>query len=168
MTRSARPRRRHVTPLIAMIEKMPKAELHMHLEGSLEADLIFKLSQRNDIKLNYASEAALRAAYDFKDLKSFLDIYYAGLTVLLKEQDFYDMTWAYLTRVRAENVVHTEIFISPQAHTRRGVPYAAMFDGIDAALRDAERRLDMTTRLILVIQRQYPEADALAMVEQSL
>jgi adenosine deaminase len=157
-----------VPPLIAMIEKMPKAELHMHLEGSLEADLIFKLSQRNGIKLRYASEAELRAAYDFKDLQSFLDIYYAGLTVLLKEQDFYDMTWAYLERVRADNVVHTEVFISPQAHTRRGVPYEAMFNGIDAALRDAERRLNMTTRLILVIQRQYPEEDAFAMVEQTL
>jgi adenine deaminase len=157
-----------VPPLIAMIEKMPKAELHMHLEGSLEAGLLFKLSRRNGITLRYGSEAELRAAYDFKDLKSFLDIYYAGLTVLLKEQDFYDMTWAYLERVRADNVVHTEVFISPQAHTRRDVPFAAMFDGIDRALREAERRLDMTTRLILVIQRQYPEEDAFAMVEQAL
>jgi adenosine deaminase len=168
MTRFQLSRRRRVPPLIAMIEKMPKAELHMHLEGSLEADLVFKLSRRNGITLRYASEAELRAAYDFRDLKSFLDIYYAGLTVLLTEQDFYDMTWAYLERVRADNVVHTEVFISPQAHTRRGVPYQAMFNGIDAALREGERRLNMTTRLIIVFQRQYPEEDAFATLEQTL
>jgi adenine deaminase len=161
-------RRRRVLPLIAMVEKMPKAELHMHLEGSLEADLLFALSRRNGVAIRYKSEDELRAAYNFTNLQSFLDIYYAGLTVLLKEQDFYDMTWAYLERVRADNVVHTEVFISPQAHTRRGIPFADMFNGIDRALRDGEQRLGMTTRLILGIQRQFPEDDAFAMVEQAL
>src|SRR5256885_1238865 len=105
---------------------MPKAELHMHLEGSLEADLLFELAQRNNVAIRYRSEGELRAAYDFSDLQSFLDVYYAGLTVLLKERDYYDMTWAYLQRAQAENIVHTEVFISPQAHTRRGVPFQAM------------------------------------------
>ncbi len=154
--------------LNALIEKMPKAELHMHLEGSLEADLLFALAQRNNVAIRYKSEAELRAAYDFKDLQSFLDVYYAGLTVLLSERDFYEMTWAYLQRVHAENVVHTEVFISPQAHTRRGVPFEAMFRGIDAALRDGETKLGMTTRLIIGFQRQWSEEDAFATVEQAL
>jgi len=157
-----------VLPLNAMVEQMPKAELHMHLEGSLEADLLFALSRRNGVAINYKTEDDLRAAYNFTNLQSFLDIYYAGLTVLRKEQDFYDMTQAYLERARADNVIHTEVFISPQAHTRRDVPFAAMFNGIDHALRDGEKRLGMTTRLILGIQRQFPEADAFAMVEQAL
>jgi adenine deaminase len=157
-----------VLALNAMVEQMPKAELHMHLEGSLEADLLFALSRRNGVAIKYKSEEELRAAYNFSNLQSFLDIYYAGLTVLLKEQDFYDMTWAYLERVRADNVVHTEVFISPQAHTRRNIPFAAMFEGIDRALREGEKRLGMTTRLILGIQRQFPEEDAFAMVEQAL
>jgi adenine deaminase len=157
-----------VTPLNALIEKMPKAELHMHLEGSLEAELLFELAQRNGVPIRYKSAAELRAAYDFKDLQSFLDIYYAGLTVLLKERDFYDMTWAYMQRARAENVVHAEVFISPQAHTRRGVPFAAMFGGIDAALRDARQMLGMTSHLIIGFQRQFSEEDAFATVEQAL
>jgi adenosine deaminase len=157
-----------VPSLNVLIEKMPKAELHMHLEGSLEPDVMFKLARRNGITLKYRDEAELRAAYDFTNLQSFLDIYYAGLTVLLKEQDFYDMTAAYCARVRQDNVVHAEVFISPQAHTRRGVPFEAMFRGIDAALKDAERNLKMSTRLIVGFQRQYPEDDALATVEQAL
>src|SRR5258708_1737114 len=147
---------------------MPKAELHMHLEGSIEPDLMFKLARRNRIALKYGSEAELRAAYNFTNLQSFLDIYYAGLTVLLTEEDFHDMTAAYCARVREDNVVHTEVFISPQAHTRRGVPFQAMFRGIDAALKDAERNLKMSTRLIIGFQRQYPEEDAFAAVEEAL
>lgn len=154
--------------LTALIEKMPKAELHMHLEGSLEADLMFKLARRNGVALRYASEAELRAAYNFTSLQSFLDIYYAGLTVLRTEQDFYDMTAAYCARVHEDHVVHTEVFISPQAHTRRGIAFADMFRGIDAALRDAERNLQMSTRLLVGIQRQYSEDDAMAMVEAAL
>ncbi len=155
-------------PLNAMVEQMPKAELHMHLEGSLEADLLFALSRRNGVAIKYKTEDELRAAYNFANLQSFLEVYYAGLAVLLKEQDFYDMTWAYLERTRADNVVHTEVFISPQAHTRRNIPFAVMFEGIDRALRDAEKRLDMTARLIIGIQRQFPEEAAFAMVEQAL
>ena len=109
----------------ALVEKAanaPKAELHIHIEGSLEPELIFALAQRNNVKLAYDSIDALRAAYAFTDLQSFLDIYYAGASVLLSEQDFYDMTMAYCERALADNVVHTEIFFDPQTHTERGVP----------------------------------------------
>ncbi len=150
-----------------LIATMPKAELHMHLEGSIEPALMFKLAARNGIKLRYESEEALQAAYDFTNLQSFLDVYYAGLTVLLQERDFYDMTAAYLIRIHAENVVHTEVFISPQAHIRRGVSFGAMLEGIDAALKDGERRFGMTTRFIVGLQRQWSEDDAFAMIEQA-
>ena len=150
-----------------LIAAMPKAELHMHLEGSIEPDLMFKLAAHNGIKLRYTSESALQAAYNFTDLRSFLDVYYAGLTVLLTERDFYDMTAAYLARVHEDHVVHTEVFISPQAHTRRGVPFGAMLEGIDAALKDGEQRFGMTTRLIVGLQRQWSENDAFSMIEEA-
>ena len=150
------------------IAGMPKAELHMHLEGSLEADLMFRLARRNKVTLKWDSEDALRAAYKFSCLQDFLDVYYAGLTVLLTEEDFFDMTWAYLEKVHSENVLHTEVFISPQAHTRRGIAFEAMFEGIWNALKQAETRLGMSTALILGLQRQWSEDDAFAMIEQSL
>jgi adenosine deaminase len=150
------------------IAAMPKAELHMHLEGSLEADLMFRLARRNKIALRWPSEDALRAAYKFSCLQDFLDVYYAGLTVLLTEQDFFDMTWAYLEKVHSENVLHTEVFISPQAHTRRGVAFEAMFEGISNALRQAEERFGMSTGLLLGLQRQWSDEDAVAMIEQAL
>lgn len=150
-----------------LIRRMPKAELHMHLEGSIEPDLMFRLSRRNGIPLPWKSEAELQAAYSFTDLQSFLDVYYAGLTVLLKEQDFFDMTRAYLERAHADNVVHAEVFISPQAHTRRGVPLGAVIEGIEAALASGARDFGMTSRLILGIQRQWSEEDALSMIESA-
>jgi adenosine deaminase len=152
-------------PLKQLIQSMPKAELHMHLEGSLEPELMFRLAARNGIALRYRSEEELRGAYHFTNLQSFLDVYYAGLTVLLKERDFHDMTAAYLQRAHADNVVHAEVFISPQAHTRRGVALAAVIEGIDAALQAARRDFGLTSRLILGIQRQWSEDDALAMLE---
>jgi adenosine deaminase len=151
-----------------LIRAMPKAELHMHLEGSLEPDLMFELGARNGVALPYRSEDELRAAYRFTDLQSFLDVYYAGLTVLRTERDFHDMTAAYLRRAHADNVVHAEVFVSPQAHTRRDVPLGAVIEGILAALQAAGRDLGMTTRLILGIQRQWTEEDALAMLEAVL
>src|SRR3712207_2203096 len=107
-----------MTEIRRLIEGMPKAELHMHLEGSIEADLMFALAERNGVAIGYGSQEALRAAYSFQNLQSFLDVYCAGLRVLLHERDFHDMTWAYLDRVRADNVVHAEVFVSPQAHLR--------------------------------------------------
>ncbi len=150
----------------ARIAGMPKAELHMHLEGSLEADLMFRLARRNKVALKWESEDQLRAAYSFRNLQDFLDVYYAGLTVLLTEADFFDMTWAYLEKVHSENVRHTEVFISPQAHTRRGIAFEAMFEGTWNALKQAETRFGMSTGLIFGIQRQWSEEDALAMFDQ--
>jgi adenosine deaminase len=149
----------------SLITTMPKAELHMHLEGSLEPELMFRLAARNGVALPHRSEAELRAAYRFSNLQSFLEIYYVGLSVLVREADFYDMTWAYLERVHADNVVHTEVSIAPQAHTRRGVPLEAVIEGVDAALTEGGRRFAMTTRLILGLQRQWSEADALAALD---
>jgi adenine deaminase len=154
--------------LRTFIEGMPKAELHMHLEGSIEPDLMFALAARNGVALRWGSEDELRAAYSFTSLQSFLDVYYAGLTVLVTARDFHDMTRAYLERVHAERVVHAEVFVSPQAHLRRGVAFGAMIDGIDGALRDAERRFGMTTRLIIGFQRHWSEEDAFATLEQAL
>lgn len=151
-------------PLRAAICGMPKAELHIHIEGSLEPELIFALAQRNGVALSYPSVEALRAAYAFTDLQSFLDIYYAGASVLLKEQDFYDMTAAYLARAKADNVRHTEIFFDPQTHTARGVPMQTVIDGIYRACQDSE----VSASLILCFLRHLSEEDALATLEAAL
>lgn len=143
-----------------LIEDMPKVELHMHLEGSLEPELLFALARRNDVDIGFASEDSLRAAYDFTNLQSFLDIYYAGLRVLLHERDFHDMAWSYLHRVREDNVMHAEVFLAPQAHLRRGISARTMFDGVLGAMERAREELGMTTGLILVFQRQFSEEEA--------
>ncbi len=154
--------------LAAFIAGLPKAELHLHIEGTLEPELAFALAQRNGVTLAYPDVAALRAAYDFADLQSFLDIYYAGASVLLTEQDFYDLTWAYLQRAHVDTVLHTEIFFDPQTHSARGVPFATVIDGITRALADAHRRFGMTSGLIMCFLRHLSEADAQATVEQAL
>jgi adenine deaminase len=151
-----------------LVQKMPKAELHMHIEGSLEPELIFALAERNRVKLNYASVEDLRRAYAFTDLQSFLDIYYAGASVLLAEQDFYDMTWAYLVRAQADNIRHTEIFFDPQTHTERGVSFATAIGGIHRALQDARSELGVNGALILCFLRHLSEDDAFATLEQAL
>ncbi|SAL17465.1 adenosine deaminase [Caballeronia peredens] len=143
------------------IARAPKAELHIHIEGSLEPELIFALAKRNGVKLAYDSIDALRAAYAFTDLQSFLDIYYAGASVLLHEQDFYDMTMAYVERALADHVTHTEIFFDPQTHTERGVPIETVVAGIERALADGEKR-GLTSKLILCFLRHLSEEDALA------
>ncbi len=152
----------------ALLAAMPKAELHMHIEGSLEPELIFALAQRNGVKLPYASVEALRAAYEFTDLQSFLDIYYAGASVLQTEQDFYDMTRAYLERAAADQVRHTEIFFDPQTHTERGVETGTVINGIHRALADGERELGISSRLILCFLRHLSEEDAFATLEAAL
>ena len=154
--------------LHTILQQMPKAELHMHVEGSLEPEMIFALARRNNVTLSYPSVAALRAAYDFKDLQSFLDVYYAGASVLLHEQDFFDMTWAYLLRAKADNVVHAEIFFDPQTHLERGVSMAAAIDGIDRALRMGQAELGISSGLILCFLRHLSEDDALATLELAL
>lgn len=154
--------------LPALLRTMPKAELHIHIEGSLEPELIFRLAQRNGVKLAYPSVEALRAAYAFTDLQSFLDIYYAGASVLLKEEDFFDMTWAYLQHAVADNVVHAEIFFDPQTHTARGVPFETVIRGLHHACRRAHQELRISTRLILCFLRHLSEEEAIATLEQAL
>ncbi len=154
--------------LHALLRAMPKAELHIHIEGSLEPELIFKLAQRNGVALAYPSVAALRAAYAFSDLQSFLDIYYAGAGVLLHEQDFFDMAWAYFERAAADNVVHAELFFDPQTHTDRGVPMAAVIVGLAHACRRAHAELGISASLILCFLRHLSEDAALATLEQAL
>ena len=150
-----------ISPFIA---NLPKAELHMHLEGSLEPETLIALAHRNDVRLPYADAAALRRAYAFENLQSFLNLYYLGLTVLQTGADFYQMTTAYLDRAARENVRHAEVFISPQAHLRRGVAIEPIIENILAAFDDAHARHGMSGGLIAGIQRQYDEADALAMI----
>ncbi|NNG22692.1 adenosine deaminase [Telluria aromaticivorans] len=143
---------------------MPKAELHIHIEGSLEPELIFALAQRNGVSLPYPSVEALREAYAFSDLQSFLDIYYAGASVLLTEQDFYDMTAAYLARAALDNVRHTEIFFDPQTHTARGVPFETVITGIWRACQDSP----VSASLIMCFLRHLSEEEALATLDESL
>ncbi|MGE0347895.1 adenosine deaminase [Hydrogenophaga sp.] len=147
---------------------IPKAELHIHIEGSLEPELIFALAQRNGLSLAYDSVDALRAAYAFTDLQSFLDIYYAGASVLLHEADFHDMAWAYFLRARADNVVHAEIFFDPQTHTARGVPMATVINGLSSACDRAQAELGMSTALILCFLRHLSEEDAFATLEAAM
>jgi adenosine deaminase len=151
-----------------LLRAMPKAELHIHIEGSLEPELIFDLAQRNGVALPYASVDALRAAYAFTDLQSFLDIYYAGASVLLKEEDFFDMAWAYFERAAADNVVRAELFFDPQTHTERGVPMATVINGLSRACKQAQERLGISADLILCFLRHLSEDEALATLEQAL
>lgn len=154
--------------LDAFLRALPKAELHLHIEGTLEPELAFELARRHGVTLAYPDAAALRAAYDFDDLQSFLDLYYAGTAVLRTEQDFYDLAWAYLGRARADGVRHVEVFFDPQTHTERGVPFEVPLDGIDAALRRGEREWGLTSRLILCFLRHRPEAAAFETLAQAL
>jgi len=154
--------------LPALLCAMPKAELHMHIEGSLEPELIFALAQRNGVAIPYASVEELRKAYAFTNLQSFLDIYYAGASVLLKEQDFYDMAWAYLERAAADNVVRTEMFFDPQTHTARGVDVRVVVDGLHRACVDAEAKLGVSAALILCFLRHLSEEEAFETLEQAL
>lgn len=155
------------TQLERLLREMPKAELHIHIEGSLEPELIFALAQRNGIALPYADVAALRAAYAFTDLQSFLDVYYAGASVLLHPQDFEDMAWAYFQRAAADHVVHAELFFDPQTHTARGVPMAVIFEGLTKACERARRELGLSSALILCFLRHLSEAEALATLESA-
>ena len=151
-----------------LLRAMPKAELHIHIEGSLEPELIFALAQRNRVQIPYASVEDLRSAYAFTNLQSFLDIYYAGASVLLTEQDFYDMAEAYFARAAADNVVHAELFFDPQTHTARGVDIGVVIQGLHRACEDARARWGMDAALILCFLRHLSEEDALATLEQAL
>ncbi|NBT69030.1 MAG: adenosine deaminase [Betaproteobacteria bacterium] len=147
---------------------MPKAELHIHIEGSLEPELIFELAKRNKLSLPYQSIEELRSAYAFTDLQSFLDIYYAGASVLLHEQDFYDMAMAYLQRAVNDHVIHAEIFFDPQTHTDRGVPIANVINGLHRACVDAQKKWNFDASLILCFLRHLSEDAAMQTLEQAM
>ena len=152
----------------AFIRNIPKAELHIHIEGSLEPELMFNIARRNGLTLRFNSVAELRKAYAFTDLQSFLDIYYEGARVLLHEQDFYDMTWAYLKRAQAQNVCHSEIFFDPQTHTDRGVPFETVITGIHRALEDGRRALGISSKLIMCFLRHLSAEAAMDTLRQAL
>src|SRR5207249_9070058 len=133
----------------SLIRKLPKAEMHIHLEGSFEPELMFALAERNRVRVPYASVEEVRRAYQFTDLQSFLNIYYAAAQALRTERDFHDLTWAYLERARAQNVRHVEPFFDPQTHTERGIAFETVLSGITSALAEGERRLGITWRLVM-------------------
>ena len=151
-----------------LLRAMPKAELHIHIEGSLEPELIFALAQRNGLSLPYGSVAELRDAYAFTNLQSFLDIYYAGASVLITEQDFYDMAHAYFVKAAANNVVHAELFFDPQTHTARGVSIDTVINGLFRACVDAETELGVSASLIMCFLRHLSEKEAFETLEQAL
>lgn len=153
--------------LLQLAKALPKAELHLHIEGSLEPEMLFEMAQRNGVDLPFASVDDVRRAYNFSELQDFLDIYYQGMNVLRTEQDFYDLTYAYLGRVAQDNVVHVEIFFDPQGHTERGISFETVISGITRALKDGDARLGITSRLIMCFLRHLDEAAAFDTLEQA-
>ncbi len=154
--------------LKSFIEGMPKAELHLHIEGSFEPELMFAIAQRNQVKTKFDSVEAVKEAYQFNNLQDFLDIYYEGARVLLTEQDFFDLTWAYVERIHAQNVIHTEIFFDPQTHTDRGVDFDVVISGISRALAQAEQKYGITSRIIMCFLRHLDESEAEKTLAQAL
>ena len=150
-----------------LIRALPKTELHLHIEGSLEPEMMFDIARRNGVKLPYDSIEAVRKAYNFSNLQSFLDLYYAGAGALITRQDFYDLTWAYLKRCKDDNVVHTEIFFDPQTHTDRGIPFKTVLSGIWEALRDGHDQLNISSRLIMSFLRHLSEEEGFKTLEMA-
>ncbi|EEX38779.1 adenosine deaminase [Vibrio furnissii] len=150
------------------IQQLPKVELHLHIEGSLEPELMFDLAQRNQIAIPFTSPDEVRAAYQFSNLQSFLDIYYQGANVLIHEQDFFDLTWAYLLRCQQDNVMHTEIFFDPQTHTARGIAFETVINGITQALEKGQQELGISSQLIMCFLRHLSEDDAMLTLQQAL
>lgn len=151
-----------------LIKKLPKAELHIHIEGSLEPELMFKLAKKNNIPLKFKSVEEVKKAYNFHNLQSFLDIYYEGAKVLINEQDFYDLTWAYLLKCKEDNIVHSEIFFDPQTHTVRGINFEKVISGISRALEDGQSKLGISSFIIMCFLRHLSEKDALKTLEMAL
>lgn len=153
---------------LELIRALPKAELHVHIEGTFEPELMFAIAQRNAVKIPYKTVAEVKQAYNFHNLQSFLDIYYAGANVLIHEQDFYDLTWAYFEKCAEDNVVHTEIFFDPQTHTVRGIEFKTVLDGIVRACKDAQEKLNISSHLIMCFLRHLTEEEAFSTLEQAL
>ncbi len=157
-----------MTTLADFIKGLPKAELHLHIEGSLEPEMLFELAQRKQIPLKYKSVEELKKAYHFSNLQEFLDIYYEGANVLREERDFYDLTWAYLKKIKEQGVVHTEIFFDPQTHTDRGILFATVINGINRALQDGREKLGISSKLIMCFLRHLDEAAAFRTLNEAL
>lgn len=153
---------------LELIRALPKAELHVHIEGTFEPGLMFEIAQRNQIAIPYRSVEEVKQAYNFHNLQSFLDIYYAGANVLIHEQDFYDLAWAYFEKCAADHVVHTEMFFDPQTHTDRGIAFATVINGLQRACDDAQRKLGISSRLIMCFLRHLSEEAAFETLEQAL
>ncbi|WP_179998354.1 adenosine deaminase [Acinetobacter sp. YH12239] len=153
---------------VELIKALPKAELHVHIEGTFEPELMFAIAQRNEIAIPYQSVEEVKQAYNFRNLQSFLDIYYAGANVLINEQDFYDLAWAYFEKCAEDRVVHTEMFFDPQTHTDRGLSFETVINGLKRACHDAEVKLGITTHLIMCFLRHLSEEAAFETLEQAL
>ena len=154
--------------LVEFINGLPKAELHLHIEGTLEPEMMLALAQRNQVSIPFQTVEEIRQAYQFQNLQEFLDIYYRGMSVLVTEQDFYDLTYAYLERCAQENVIHTELFFDPQGHTERGIAFEQVVNGVSRALDHGLTKLKITSRLIMCFLRHLDEASALATLEQAM
>lgn len=154
--------------MIDLIKRLPKAELHLHIEGSLEPELMFRLAQKNNIAIPYKDIEDVRRAYNFTNLQTFLDIYYAGANVLITKDDFYDLTWAYILRCVEDNVIHTEIFFDPQTHSARGVAFETVITGIKEALDDAKAQYGITSCIIMCFLRHLSQDDAFATLEEAM
>ncbi|MEZ8863867.1 adenosine deaminase [Vibrio splendidus] len=152
----------------SFIKHLPKVELHLHIEGTLEPELMFQLAKRNNVSIPFDNPDQVRDAYQFHNLQSFLDIYYQGANVLIHEQDFYDLTWAYLLKCKQDNVVHTEIFFDPQTHTERGIAFEVIISGITQALNQAEQELGISSQLIMCFLRHLDEDSAFETLKQAL
>jgi adenosine deaminase len=153
--------------LTEFIRDIPKCELHLHIEGTLEPELMFKIAERNRIKTNYNSVEELRQAYNYSDLQGFLNIYYESAKVLINENDFYDLTYAYLQKARSQNVLHTEIFFDPQTHTNRGIKFSTVINGINRALREGEKHLGITSKLIMCFLRDLDAESAFVTLHEA-
>ena len=154
--------------MIKFISGLPKAELHLHIEGTFEPELMFEIAKRNGIKLQQKSIEELRESYNFENLQEFLDIYYEGANMLIHEQDFYDLTWAYLQKAHEQNIVHTEIFFDPQTHTTRGIKFSTVINGIQKALNDGKLKLGITSLLIPNFLRHLDESNAIKSFKEAL
>ena len=157
-----------MSEIIEFIKKVPKAELHLHIEGSLEAEFMFKLAKRNNIKIPFKNIDEVKMAYNFDNLQSFLNIYYQGSKVLINEQDFFDLTWAYMLKSKEDNVVHSEIFFDPQAHTSRGIKFDIVINGIHKAIIKAEKELEISSKIIMCFLRHLDEQSAFKILDQAL
>ena len=154
--------------IVEFIKKAPKAELHLHIEGTLEPSLLLELAKRNDIQIPFTDIEEVKSAYNFSDLESFLNIFYQGSRVLIKEQDFYDLTWAYALKCKEDNVVHAEIFFDPQTHVNRGVNFDLVINGIHRALQKANKEFGLTHKIIMCFLRHLDEVSAFKILDQAL